>query len=273
MNEIVISTFYQFFNFPNYVEEKEPLLDFCKSHSLKGTILIASEGMNSTISGTRTAIDQLYSHLRDHLQIRNLEYKESFADFQPFLRMKVRLKKEIVTMGVNLGDVNVSKGEYIEAEGWDEFIAKDEVILIDTRNNYEVELGNFTGSVNPKTKTFRDFPKWVEQNLEIHKDKKVAMYCTGGIRCEKSTAYLKKQGFNQVYHLKGGILKYLEDTHNRNNKWQGSCFVFDDRIAVNNDLAPSPRTLCKHCNNLITTNDLKALQGQWADSCYSCSKN
>jgi UPF0176 protein len=273
MEQIVITTFYQFFDFPNYENEQIPLLSFCKNLGLKGTILIAKEGINSTISGTREAIDKLYTYLHSELNIKNLDYKESIADFQPFLRMKVRLKKEIVALGAGEIDIEKFRGEYIEASDWDKFIEQENVILVDTRNNYEIILGSFKNAVNPFTDNFRKFPEWATKALSNNKDAKIAMYCTGGIRCEKSTAYLKQSGFKEVYHLKGGILKYLEDTKNKSQKWEGSCFVFDDRLAVNNHLLPAETRLCKYCRLPITTDDVKALKGRAIDSCYKCSQN
>jgi UPF0176 protein len=197
---------------------------------------MASEGINATIGATAEDVKALYQYLLE-IGIKDLTYKESKVDFMPFLKMKVRLKKEIVTLGVNDLAVAGNQGEYIEAKNWDEFIAQDDVLLIDTRNKYETQLGKFAQSIDPNTRTFREFIPWVEKNLTSQQHKKIAMYCTGGIRCEKSTAYLKKIGFTQVYHLKGGILQYFADTLNVNNKFQGSCFVFDDRVNLDDNLA------------------------------------
>ncbi len=270
MNNFVITAFYQFFDFANYKEEQQALLSFCKDNDLKGTVLIAHEGINSTISGSRDSIDALYGYLTNHLKIKDLSYKESFADFQPFEKMKVRLKKEIVTLGVGELDVHGACGEYITPKDWDDFIAGDDVIVVDTRNQYEVNLGKFDKAIDPKTKTFRDFPEWVEKNLVSTEKKKIAMYCTGGIRCEKSTSYLKKLGFDDVYHLKGGILQYLEDTKNQNNKWQGSCFVFDNRVNLDSNLYASRTLLCRHCRANISTDDLRNAKKDDLDVCLDC---
>jgi UPF0176 protein len=235
MSHFVISTFYEFFTFSDYQSQKPPLLKFCHEHNIFGTIIMASEGINATIGATAANIAALYQYLST-IGIKDLSYKESAVDFMPFLKMKVRLKKEIVTLGVSDLAVKGNEGEYVESAQWDEFIAQDEVLLIDTRNKYETQLGKFSKSLDPETKTFKEFIPWVEKNLMPYQRKKIAMYCTGGIRCEKSTAYLKKIGFNQVYHLKGGILQYFADTANVNNKFQGSCFVFDDRVNLNDNL-------------------------------------
>ncbi len=234
-----ISTFYRFVKLPDYERIREEMLFFCKKTGLKGTILIANEGINATIAGTKEQIEKFFYYLDKDKKLADMEWKASYSEFQPFGKMKVRLKKEIVRMAVDELDID-KRGEYIEAKDWDQFISDPEVIVIDTRNDYEVQLGKFSKAINPKTAIFRKFPEWVQENLIKEKNKKIAMYCTGGIRCEKSTSLLKNMGFNQVYHLKGGILKYLEDTENKNNMWQGDCFVFDERIAVNDKLEPVP---------------------------------
>ena len=253
---VVITAFYHFAILDNYEAMKDPLLAFCKEHELKGTFLLAHEGINCTISGTRDNIDALYDYLRADPRLKDFSYKESFADVQPFLRMKVRLKKEIVAMGVEDLDVDTYKGTYIPPSKWDQFIADPEVIVVDTRNSYEIAVGTFEGSINPETRTFRQFPKWAEEHLH-NKKQKIAMFCTGGIRCEKSTAYLKQHGFENVYHLQGGILQYFADTKNANHKWQGDCFIFDDRAVLSVDLKPNNRLLCPACQATITTDDIK----------------
>lgn len=255
--KIVIIAFYHFADLPDYEERQGRMLAFCKRHKLKGTILLASEGINSTISGTRENIDTFLEHLREDKKFAGLQWKESYADFQPFERMKVRLKKEIVGMGV--ADLDISKrGEYVAAEDWDELISNPDVITIDTRNMYETKIGTFVGAVDPRTRNFREFPAWAKKNLNPKKHKRVAMFCTGGIRCEKSTSLLKNMGFEEVYHLQGGILEYLEKTKNKNKKWLGECFVFDERVAVNEDLQPSGAVLCTKCGAPMGTDDLKA---------------
>ncbi len=258
-SNIVIATFYHFFPFPDFKEKQPEWLSFCKKHSLKGTILIASEGINSTISGTRENIDKLMGYLKSDHRISGLEWKESYAPYQPFERMKVRLKEEIVRMGVKDLEREHYVGTYIEPKDWDSFISRPDVITIDTRNDYETKIGKFKGSIDPNTKTFRQFPHWVKGNMiEVDKATPIAMYCTGGIRCEKSTAYMRQLGFKNVYHLKGGILKYFEDTENKGKMWDGECFVFDDRVAVNDRLEPTPHTiLCDSCGKPMSTDDLR----------------
>ncbi|MCT4635918.1 MAG: rhodanese-related sulfurtransferase [Rickettsiales bacterium] len=265
---IVITAFYHFFNFPNFENMKDPLLSFCNNQGLKGTILLAKEGINSTISGSREGINNLYKYLKEEIGINNLVYKESFNEGFPFEKMKVRLKKEIVALGVEDLDVDNLKGEYIKPQEWDEFIAKEDVLVIDTRNKYETLLGSFDRAVDPKTDTFRQFPRWVKENLsDVDKNKKIAMFCTGGIRCEKSTAYMKSQGFNNVYHLEGGILKYFEDTEAK--AWHGSCFVFDERVSLDKKLdADHPH--CIKCDKDMDTDDIRRSAMADQMTCIKC---
>ncbi len=206
--------------------------------------------------------------MRSDVRLADLEWKESFAEYKPFEKMKIRLKKEIVRMGVDDLDIN-ERGTYVEPEEWDDIISDPEVVVVDTRNDYEISLGHFKGAVNPHTHEFRTFPKWARDNLDPVRNRKVAMYCTGGIRCEKSTALLKQAGFEEVYHLKGGILQYLEDTKNKNGMWEGSCFVFDERIAVNEMLEPEEIHLCKKCSKKVTIDEIKAsaARGPLCESC------
>lgn len=256
MSEVIITTFYHFINFPEVENLKQPLLDFCKDQDLKGTILLAREGINSTISGSREGIDHLYQYISNDLGIDDLVYKESAHKNKPFYKMKVNLKKEIVALGAPDLDVENLKGEYISPENWDNFIKQEDVMVIDTRNKYETLLGSFDRAIDPKTDNFRQFPQWTEENLNnVDKNKKIAMFCTGGVRCEKSTAYLKSKGFNNVYHLEGGILKYFEDT--KANSWHGSCFVFDDRVALNNKLTADQDIHCSNCNKQMNTDDVR----------------
>lgn len=266
---IVIAAFYHFASLPDYEEMRLPLLEFCKAQGLKGSILLAREGVNSTISGTREAVDALFARLKSDPRLGSLEHKESYSDTQPFGRMKVRLKKEIVHMGVEGLDVE-RRGEYVSAAQWDRLISDPDVVVVDTRNDYEVKIGTFARAVNPKTRFFREFPAWAKEHLDPQKHKKIAMFCTGGIRCEKSTALLKNMGFEDVYHLKGGILQYLEDTHNENGSWQGDCFVFDDRVAVDSALQPSGATICPSCNEPYTTDELKLGNDTYGGECACC---
>lgn len=267
---VVITTFYHFINLPNYESIKPVLLDFCKSQELKGTILLAREGINSTISGSREAIDNLYQYLKNEIGIKNLVYKESIHSLQPFRKMKVNLKKEIVALGIEDLDTENLKGDYIKPTEWDDFISRDDVILIDTRNKYETLLGSFEKAIDPQTRTFRQFPRWVQDNMsDLDKDQKIAMFCTGGVRCEKSTAYMKSLGFKNVYHLEGGILKYFEDTEAK--KWHGSCFVFDERTALNKNLQTCEDLNCPSCNSPMDTDDIRAAATSKELNCINCS--
>jgi len=236
IEDFVITTFYKFISLTEIDELKLMFLKYCNAQKIKGTILLASEGVNATISGSREAIDGFYNFTKGIPLLTDLEFKESFCEYQPFKKMKVRIKKEIVTFKVE--NLNLSnRGQYLNSEQWDKLITSKDVMVIDTRNDYEIDYGSFKNAIDPKTKNFSDFPDWVEQNLSNeHKDKTILMYCTGGVRCEKSTAYLKQLGFNNVFHLKGGILKYLEESKNKNNLWHGSCYVFDDRYIVDSKL-------------------------------------
>ena len=235
---IVVAALYRFTRLDDYQSLREPLLAAMLERDVRGTLLLAHEGINGTISGARDDVDAIVGWLRADPRFQDMEYKESFAAEHPFLRTKVKLKKEIVTMGVEDLDPNANRGTYLEAEEWNRVIADPETLVIDTRNDYEYEVGTFQGAVNPNTKAFREFPEYVKQHLDPARHKKVAMFCTGGIRCEKSTAYLREQGFEEVYHLKGGILKYLEETPPEASLWQGECFVFDERVTVDQSLRP-----------------------------------
>lgn len=245
---IIVSTFYRFVTLSDYVSLRQHLHDLCMQHGIKGTILLAEEGINSTVSGTRAALDSLYAWFDGDARLAGMEVKEHTSEFYPFQRLKVRLKQEIVHLGVP-GVDGTKAGTHLDAEAWDALIQQPDVVVIDTRNDYEVQLGTFQNAVNPRTMQFDTFPQWVAENLSPEKQPKVAMFCTGGIRCEKSTAYLKSLGFPEVYHLKGGILKYLEETANQNGLWQGSCFVFDDRIALDENLQPTGERLCRFCSS------------------------
>lgn len=232
---IVVSTFYKFTPLPNYEEVQTRLLQFCLSNNLLGTILLAKEGINATIAGDRQGINNFYIGLENEFGIKLTNIKESFTESMPFDKMKVRLKSEIVRIGIPEIDGN-DAGHYVSPDKWDEFIAREDVILIDTRNKYEIGCGTFKGAVNPETHYFREFPKWFDDNIDKFKEKKVAMFCTGGVRCEKSTAFAKARGIKDVYHLDGGILNYFEKVGRNSKTWEGDCFVFDERIAVDIDI-------------------------------------
>ena len=234
-----IAAFYHFTEFSDFEVWADRLVEHGLSVGLRGTIILAQEGINSTCSGSVEAIDSTIELLRSDERFKLMEVKYSFADFCPFPKFKVKKKPEIVTFRQTGADPRSAVGEYLEPEDWNQLISDPEVVTIDTRNDYEVKVGKFQGSINPKTDDFTDFASFVDQHLIEHKEKKIAMYCTGGIRCERSTAYLKEKGFEQVYHLKGGILNYLESMPKEESLWEGDCFVFDYRVAVNHDLQPA----------------------------------
>ncbi|MFL0810650.1 MAG: rhodanese-related sulfurtransferase [Agarilytica sp.] len=270
MSNIVVCALYKFVELDNYKELRTPLLDFCIDNDVKGTLLLAKEGINGTVSSTREGIDALLGYLRNDERLNELDYKESFHQEQPFYRMKVKLKKEIVTMGVEGIDPRRVVGTYVEPKDWNALISDSEVTVIDTRNDYEFEIGSFERAVNPETETFREFPGYVKDKLDPRQNKKVAMFCTGGIRCEKSTAYLKEQGFDEVYHLKGGILKYLEDVPEEDSLWKGECFVFDNRVAVNHALEKGRYDQCHACRYPITAEDKQSEHYVEGVSCPRC---
>lgn len=235
---ISILSLYSFVNIasPELLMQKIILLG--KKKSLKGTILIAKEGFNGSVSGTYENVHIMLDELIKLTSATDVNTKVNYANYHPFDRFKVKLKPEIIAMNEGDIDVNNQKGEYIETAEWDRFITRSDVVLVDTRNDYEIEVGTFKNAINPLTDTFKQFPAWVKNNHSLLAGKKIAMCCTGGVRCEKSTAYLKSLGYDEVYHLKGGILQYLEDTENKNNIWQGECFVFDERRSVDDKLRP-----------------------------------
>jgi UPF0176 protein len=274
MKPITVAALYKFVQLPDYQELRQPLLEFCLDNDIKGTLLLAAEGINGTVASSREGIDKLKAYFQNDTRIAgrfsDLSYKESFDEAQPFYRMKVKLKKEIVTMGVQGIDPRHVVGTYVEPKDWNDLISDPDVILVDTRNDYEYELGTFKGAENPDTKSFREFPDYVKDNLNPTKHKKVAMFCTGGIRCEKSTAYMKEQGFDEVYHLHGGILKYLEEVPETESLWQGECFVFDNRVSVTHDLEPGLYDLCHGCREPITATDKESDKFTLGVSCPRC---
>jgi UPF0176 protein len=243
---VVVAALYKFATLENYRELREPLLQVCIDADIKGSLLLAHEGINGTIAGSRAGIDRVLAYLKADERLRDLAHKESLDSAQPFLRMKVKLKKEIVTLGVAGIDPNVEVGTYVEPRDWNRLISDPDVLVIDTRNDYEVELGTFEHAVNPNLETFREFPDYV-QRFDPARHKKVAMFCTGGIRCEKASAFMLKQGFAEVYHLQGGILKYLEEVPPEQSLWRGECFVFDSRVAVDHSLQKGSYELCHAC--------------------------
>jgi len=251
MSQVKIAALYHFFDFEDFEAQLPRLQSLCDAEQLRGILLLAGEGINGTVAGPPAGIDALLADLRSDPRMAALEAKFSWAEKNPFRRetVRVRLKQEIVTMGVPGIDPRTEAGEYVDPERWNELLADPEVIVIDTRNDYETLLGKFKGAIEPNTEDFRHFPEWVAENLNPEKQPKVAMYCTGGIRCEKATALMKRQGFREVYHLEGGILKYLETTPLEQSQWEGECFVFDQRVSVDHDLKPGQHALNFACGH------------------------
>lgn len=270
MSQYVVAALYKFVSLPNYVAFSEELRGECLRLDLKGTLLLAEEGINGTVSGTRASINALLSYLKANPSFTGLVHKESFYDEQPFYRMKVKLKKEIVTMGVANIDPNYVVGTYVKPKDWNALISNPDVLVVDTRNYYEYAIGSFERAIDPQTETFREFPDYVKTHLSPQKHKKVAMFCTGGIRCEKSTAYLKEQGFDEVYHLEGGILKYLEEVPQEDSLWHGECFVFDNRVAVDHTLEKGSYDQCHGCRHPITQEDKVSAHYIVGVSCPRC---
>lgn len=266
----VVAALYKFVNLPDYVELRDKLYQHLVLNKVKGTLLLAEEGINGTICGTREGIDAVRQWLDADGRFEGLSYKESFADEPAFYRTKVKLKTEIVTMGVPGVNPQHIVGTYVKGEDWNRLIEDPDTILIDTRNDYEVAIGTFKNAVNPNTTSFREFPQWAAENLDKTKHKKVAMFCTGGIRCEKSTAYLKEQGFDEVYHLDGGILKYLEEMPEQNSLWQGECFVFDQRVAVKHGLEQGSYDQCYACRMPLSQADMQSDKYIKGMSCPHC---
>jgi UPF0176 protein len=266
----ICAALYKFVELHDYKKLRDPLYQTLLDNDVKGTLLLAREGINGTICGTREGIDNVLAYLRADSRLADIEHKESPSEEQAFYRTKVKLKKEIVTLGVDWVDPKSSVGTYVDPEQWNELIADPEVLVVDTRNEYEYAVGTFEGAVNPKTETFREFPDYVKQHLDPEKHKKVAMFCTGGIRCEKSTAYLKEQGFDEVYHLKGGILKYLEMMPEDNSRWNGECFVFDQRVTVKHGLEQGEYDQCYACRMPITAAEKQSEHYQKGVSCPHC---
>ncbi|PDT16801.1 hypothetical protein CO670_10925 [Rhizobium sp. J15] len=266
----LVAALYHFVSVPRFASLQAPLQALCEEKGVKGTLLLAHEGINGTIAGPDAGIHAVLSFLRAQPEFSGLEHKESRASKMPFLRMKVKLKKEIVTMGVEDIDPNKVVGTYVTAKDWNALISDPDTIVIDTRNDYETAIGTFRGAVDPKTKTFREFPDWVRQNSGLHNKPKIAMYCTGGIRCEKATAFMKAEGFDEVYHLKGGILKYLEDVPQEESLWDGACFVFDERVSVEHGLKEGEHRLCHACRNPITSEEITSPFYEEGVSCSHC---
>lgn len=266
----VVAALYKFVSLPDYIALREPLYNVMVENSVKGTLLLAEEGINGTICGSREGIDVVKAWLDADGRFAGMSYKESQAEELAFYRTKVKLKTEIVTMGVPSVDPRHIVGTYVKGEAWNQLISDPDTVLVDTRNDYEVAIGTFKNAVNPNTTTFREFPAWVADNLDKTKHKKVAMFCTGGIRCEKSTAYLKEQGFEEVYHLDGGILKYLEEVPQEQSLWEGECFVFDQRVAVKHGLEQGSYDQCYACRMPLRSADIASEHYVKGLSCPHC---
>lgn len=276
MEKFTLVTFYHFVQLENYEDMRDELLSCCIEKGLKGTVLLALEGINGSVAGHDGEIRDFLDFVRRDERLRGLEWKESYTNFQPFQEMKVRLKKEIVALGcAELENMEICEtGEYVEPEDWSSLIAREDVKTIDTRNLYETKLGRFKYSIDPETINFRDFQEWVRKWIEkdnVSMEQKIAMYCTGGVRCEKSTAYMKRIGFKNVYQLKGGIINYFLKTKNKDGAWVGDCFVFDDRVAVNVDLEPI-QLKCLECSCVVNTDDLKNIP-RGRVLCSGCGQN
>lgn len=269
MPTIVIAAFYKFAHLPDYKNMQAPILEFCLKENLRGTILLAEEGINSTLAGSREGVDRLLAYLRSYAPLSGLEHKESFDAVQPFKRMKVKLKKEIVTLKQPRAIPTAKVGTYVEPKEWNALLSKPGVIAIDVRNDYEVAIGTFKGAINPKTKTFSEFTRFVEKHLQ-DKKAEIITCCTGGIRCEKATAYLLDQGYENVYHLRGGILKYLEEIPPQASLWEGECFVFDQRVSVTHGLELGSYKLCYACQTPLSEDDRGSPLYTLGVSCPHC---
>ena len=268
--DFVVAAMYHFVHLPDYAELKPPLLRCCQDHGILGTLLLADEGLNGTIAGSREGIDAVMTYLRSDPRFTDLKTKESYTHSAPFQRLKVKLKSEIVTMGVaNVAPTQMT-GVRVDGPTWNALLKDPEVMVLDTRNDYECGIGSFANAVSPGTKTFREFPEFVHRELDPQKQRKIAMFCTGGIRCEKASNYLLQQGFEEVYHLDGGILQYLEDMPPEESLWQGECFVFDDRVAVTADLQPGSYSQCSACRRPVSASERASPHFVEGISCPHC---
>ena len=274
LDKYIISTFYKFLVLENYKELKIKFDKSLSKTNIKGTILLANEGVNGTIAGSESDLKKFFLYMDKFSQFKDITPKFSSSNKNPFLRMKVRLKKEIVTIGIPEVSPSHQVGKYLNVKEWNELLNESDRMIIDTRNDYEVSIGTFKNSINPKIKSFRNFPNWVQKNLidkKVSKESKIGMFCTGGIRCEKSTSYLKQLGFENVFHLDGGILKYLENVKSDENEWKGECFVFDYRVSLNDSLEKGEYDMCYACRMPLSKENKKNkhyLKGQSCEFCY-----
>ncbi|KEO54442.1 rhodanese-related sulfurtransferase [Thioclava pacifica] len=265
-----VAALYHFTRFENPEALKAPLAKLACAQGVKGSLLIAREGINGTIAGSRAGIDAVLAHIRTLPGCADLEWKESTAEQMPFGRMKVRLKREIVTMGEPDIDPKARVGHYVEPQDWNDLISSPDTVVIDTRNDYEIEIGTFEGAIDPGTKSFREFPQWWRDNAHRFHNKRVAMFCTGGIRCEKSTNFLLAEGVPEVYHLKGGILKYLEEMPEEGSLWHGDCFVFDQRVSLRHGLKQGDYDSCHACRRPVSAEDKRHPDYEEGVSCHRC---
>ena len=266
----LVAALYHFTPLERFEALQKPIQEFCEHRGVRGTLLLAGEGINGTIAGRDADIRAALAHIRSIPELAALEHKESRAADMPFLRMKVRLKREIVTMGVDGIDPLASVGTYVDPQDWNALISDPDTIVIDTRNDYETAIGTFRGAIDPHTKTFREFPDWVRNRRDLGDKPKIAMFCTGGIRCEKATAFMKAEGYENVFHLKGGILKYLEEVPEDESLWDGACFVFDERVSVTHGLAEGEHVLCRACRHPLTPQEARHPAFEDGVSCPYC---
>lgn len=269
-NRFIVAALYKFVRLPDFRELKRPLLERCRELRLKGTLLLAPEGINGTVTGRRESIDGILDYLRSEPRFADLAHKESLAAGAPFHRMKVKLRQEIVSLGLPGVDPEQLRGEYVKPEDWNAEISRPDTLVLDVRNEYETGIGGFKNAVAPNTGTFREFPDYVEKNLNPEQHSRVAMYCTGGIRCEKASSYLLSRGFREVVQLQGGILNYLEKVDRDHSRWEGECFVFDSRVAIDHELAEGEFEQCFACRRPLRQDDMASEKYQPGVSCPRC---
>lgn len=270
MPEFNVATFYRFAPLPDYRQLRQPLLELCRARDVHGTVLLAAEGINGTIAGTPDGVRAVLGWLRRDPRLSDMPHKMSSAASLPFRRLKVRLKREIVSLGVPEADPTSAVGRYVPPDEWNALLQDPEVLVIDTRNQYEVAIGSFQNAHDPQLERFRDFPDYVHRHLDPQRHRRVAMFCTGGIRCERASSFMLQQGYEEVYQLQGGILKYLEEVPAEASLWQGDCFVFDERVAVSHGLAPGRHELCRGCRHPISAADKQRPEYQPGISCPHC---
>jgi UPF0176 protein len=267
---IAITALYHFTDLPDVVDVHKKLKDLCTDLKIKGILLLAPEGINGTVAGTKEAIDIFLTTLKSDIRFKNISHKESYSEEMPFYRLKVRLKTEIVTLRIPEANPNKMAGKYVDPKDWNALISDPDVVVLDTRNDYEVKIGTFKNAVNPKTEKFVDFPNYVREKLNVQKAKKVAMFCTGGIRCEKASAFMKLEGYEEVYHLKGGVLKYLEEIPAQESLWEGDCFVFDQRVSVGHGLSQGQYQMCYGCRMPLSQEECLSEHYIQGIQCHHC---